>query len=111
MIIIGFACKTSKILPQVCCKHFKHVAPIIIDNDKLQMYQFIKRGKIKKICLKMRDIKTLGKHGWYFVYLTGIPNLNLENKSCMTCVQFTKHIIGIKSWTIQTPWQLYQALK
>lgn len=111
MIIIGFANKTSKILPRVCCRYFKHVAPIITDGGKMQMYQFIKRGKIKKIDLKMRDIKTLGRHGWRFIYLTDAPNLNRQNKKCVTCVQFTKHIIGIKNWTIQTPWQLYQALK
>ena len=44
MIIIAFSDKTSKILPRFFCKKFLHVAPILINNDKVCMYQFVSKN-------------------------------------------------------------------
>ena len=51
MIIIAFSNKTSKLLPRLFCKKFKHVAPIVIGNSQITMYQFVRRGEIAKINL------------------------------------------------------------
>lgn len=111
MMIIAFAPKTSKILPKICCGKLKHVAPIAVTKNKLVMYQFIHMGKVEKIRLQMRDIKILSANGWQFVYLSGNINTKWQTHGAITCVQYTKHVIGIKKWYVQTPMQLYKMLK
>ena len=37
MIIIAFSNKTSKIFPRIFCGKLKHVAPIIINNNRMIM--------------------------------------------------------------------------
>ena len=49
MIIIAFSDKTSKILPRFFCKKFLHVAPILINNDNVCMYQFVSKNNIRKV--------------------------------------------------------------
>ena len=110
MIIIAFSDKTSKILPRLICHNFKHVAPIAVHNDKLIMYQFIRRNICVKVHLRMKDIKILNKNGWKFIYLTGDipPDFNMKN--VRTCVELTKRAIGLNKWHIQTPNALYKYL-
>ena len=69
MVIIGFAPKSSKILPNIFCKKFKHCAVIVRNGKDFILYQFISRRHIEKIRLHMRDMKLLHQHGWYFVYV------------------------------------------
>lgn len=111
MIIIAFSNKTSKIFPRIFCGKLKHVAPIIINNNRMIMMQFVRPGVIHKIHLKMRDINILAKHGWKFVYInskyTDIHNLPYP----ITCVQITKKIIQLSDWRIQTPCALYKKLR
>lgn len=111
MIIIAFSDKTSKILPRFFCKKFLHVAPILINNDKVCMYQFVSKNNIRKVSLKMRDIRVLNMNGWKFIYLPQMPQYDFHNMRAITCVQFTKNVIGIKNWRIQTPYGLYKYLK
>lgn len=110
MIIIAFSDKTSKILPRLICRKIKHVAPIAVQNDKLIMYQFIRRNITVKMHLRMKDIKILNKNGWKFIYLTGDipPNFNIQN--VRTCVELTKRAIRLHKWYIQTPNALYKYL-
>ncbi|MDW2995787.1 MAG: hypothetical protein R8M71_02385 [Alphaproteobacteria bacterium] len=110
MIIIAFSDRTSKILPRILCHGMKHVAPIGVYQDKLIMYQFIKPGKINQIRLSMRDLQILQRHGWRFIYLTGDLAYNFNNTNAKTCVQLSKHAIGIKNIYIQTPNSLYKHL-
>jgi hypothetical protein len=110
MIIIAFSDKTSKILPRLICRKFKHVAPIAVHNDKLVMYQFVRRNICVKVHLRMKDIKILNKNGWRFIYLTGDVPPNFNTKNVRTCVELTKRAIGLKSRLIQTPNALYKYL-
>jgi hypothetical protein len=110
MIIIAFSDKTSKILPKLICRKFKHVAPIAVHNDKLIMYQFVKRNICVKVHLRMKDIKILNKNGWRFIYLTGDVPPNFNTKNVRTCVELTKRAIGLESRLIQTPNALYKYL-
>ncbi len=110
MIIVAFCDKTSKKLPRILCKKFKHTAPILVHKDKIIMYQFIKRKNVKKIILQMRDLKILQKYGWRFVYIIGSVSYDFININAMTCVNFTKAVIGLKKNTIQTPLALYKYL-
>ena len=110
MIIIAFSDKTSKILPRVLCRGLKHTAPIGVYQDKLIMYQFISTKQIKQIHLNMRDLQILQQHGWRFIYLTGDLAYNFNNTNAKTCVQLSKHAIGIKNIYIQTPNSLYKYL-
>lgn len=110
MIIIAFSRRTSKKLPRVFCRHFKHVAPILINNKKLELWQFIKKNKIVIIPLRWRDISILEQYGWVFIYKINIVIFNKTKPTEYSCVQFVKNILGIKSWRIQTPYQLYKYL-
>lgn len=110
MIIIAFSDKTSKILPRLICRKFKHVAPIAVHNDKLVMYQFVRRNICVKVHLRMKDIKILNKNGWRFIYLTGDVPPNFNTKNVRTCVELTKRAIGLESRLIQTPNALYKYL-
>lgn len=111
MIIIAFSNKTSKIIPNILCRRLKHVAPIVPRDDKLILFQFIKRGHIEKVVLQMRDIKILRAHGWEFIYIDGAtvpPNFNPY--TAYSCVDLTKRAIGVHDWRIQTPHGLYKRL-
>lgn len=112
MIIFAFSNKTSKKIPQIICKKYKHVAPIVTKGDKLTMYQFIKYGHVEIINLRSRDLKILQSHGWKFIYLTDASqpdDFNLHN--AITCVHMAKKIIKMQNIFIQTPLALYKKLK
>jgi hypothetical protein len=66
--------------------------------------------KINQIRLSMRDLQILQRHGWRFIYLTGDLAYNFNNTNAKTCVQLSKHAIGIKNIYIQTPNSLYKYL-
>ena len=110
MIIVAFSDKTSKILPRMFCGKWKHVAPIVATQDNLIMYQFVRRGHIEKIKLKMRDIKILNEHGWRFVYLSCALPHDFNPTTARTCVEMTKRAIGLSNRYIQTPGALFQHL-
>lgn len=112
MIIIAFSGKTSKILPRVLCRRFRHCAPIIPTPDiagQMIMYQFIRHGKIAQITLNMRDIKILAAHGWQFVYLPGDAP-NMATVRAWSCVGLSKHAARIHNRRILTPNGLYRFL-
>lgn len=110
MIIIGFTHKTSKILPRIFCRNFRHCAPIIVMLDgNMQMFQFVRRGQIESIPINMRDINILHKHGWHFVYLPISFTHNKNLGRARTCVEMTRWVLGIKK-RILTPDGLYKTL-
>ncbi len=111
MIIIAFSNKTSKILPRIFCRGFKHCAPIIINGDKMTMYQFVCRGHIAEIKLSMRDIGILKKHGWEFVYMPIALPHNFDLSGAYSCVCVAKRAIGMRASQIQTPGALYNRIK
>ncbi len=110
MIIIAFSKHTSKILPRILCRRFRHCAPIICDKDNLIMYQFINRHHIEQIRLNQRDIAILRAHGWKFVYISPNIKTNYDFTYAYSCVDLSKHAIGIRSVFIQTPDSLYKYL-
>ncbi len=69
MVIIAFAPKSSKVLPNIFCKHFKHCAVLVREHNGFVLYQFVSRNKLETIHIKLRDITILGEHGWRFVYV------------------------------------------
>ena len=110
MIIIGFCKKTSKIIPKILCRKFKHVAPIVKKGNHLEMWQFIRKNHIYTIPLKMRDLNILTRYGWEFIAVE-IPVFEVSDITAVcTCVGMTKHFVGIKNWRIQTPNALYKKL-
>ncbi len=111
MVIIAFSNKTSRFIPKILCRHLKHVAPIVVKDDKMILHQFVRRDIIEKLEIKMRDISVLKQYGWRFIYLNTKTRPDFDKKFAMTCVQMTKHAIGLRSWRIQTPSALYKKLK
>ena len=112
MIIIAFSNKTSLCLPRVICRKLKHAAPIVPDGTELVMDQFVRRGYVKKIRLRFRDIKILNAHGWKFVYVDGATissDFNYDN--AWSCVDLSKRALNIQNWRIQTPLALYKLCK
>ncbi len=109
MVIIAFAPKSSKFLPHVLCRKFKHCAVIVKDKNDFLLYQFVSRNHIDIIPIKSRDIKILTAHGWRFVYVPcNLPYI-FPIKT-WTCVNLAKYAIGIHAPFIQTPDGLYQKI-
>ena len=111
MIILGFCSKTSKVLPRLICKKFRHVAVIDVRANALIMYQFVRRGQIVKLKLGRRDIKILGQYGWVFVQVKCALPRGFDMRQAWTCVGLAKYAVGICDWRIQTPDGLYQTLR
>ncbi len=111
MMIIAFSTKTSKILPRILCRHFRHCAPIMCDKSHLVMYQFVRLGHIEQIQMRPRDIKILAQHGWVFVYLSPhTPTRQYDFIHAYSCVDLTKRAINMHNIFIQTPDRLYKYL-
>lgn len=111
MIIIGFSTKTSKILPRILCKHFKHCAPIIKVGENFLMYQFVKYNDIKTIPITAQGLELLKRAGWHFIKINTKPVKPFKAYNAVTCVCFTKKFIRIHAPFIQTPDALYRKLK
>jgi hypothetical protein len=109
MIIVAFTNKTSKILPKLLCRKYKHVAPVLVDKKSMTLIQFVHRKRIVKIKLTWRDIQILKQHGWNFLYLNASTTRQI-NQSAWTCVQMVKNLLGITNINIQTPYALYKYL-
>ncbi len=111
MIIVGFTHQTSKTLPRLLCRNFRHCAPVVpsmMGGEKpFVMYQFVRRGIIAQIPLNMRDMNLLRKYGWQFVHVDTAPCCAQKG---LTCVQFTKRVCGIKSARLQRPDALWREL-
>ena len=112
MIIIAASNKTNKTLSRLLCKNWKHVAPIVANNNKLTLYQFTRAWRhATPINLQWRDMKILEQHGWIFIPLPyAQTNTNIEKIRAVTCVAFTKRAIGLSDIKIQTPNQLIKAI-
>jgi hypothetical protein len=108
MIIIAFSEHTSKILPRILCREFRHCAPIVRLGNHLVMYQFTNAHKITKIELQNRDIAILRAHGWRFIYLPGDVKNDFPARRAYSCVDLSKQAIGINNIFIQTPNALYK---
>lgn len=113
MIIIGFATNTSKILPRILCRHFRHAAPIAPTKNPKKpfiMYQYIKRRQIAKIELSPRDIKLLQNRGWRFVYIPRDLPHGFNPMHAHSCVDLSKRAIGLDAPFIMRPDALYKYL-
>ena len=110
MIIVAFSDKTSKTLPRIFCRKWKHVSPIAAEKNGLVLYQFVRHGCVEKINIKMRDIKILNAHGWRFIYLPCALPHDFNPTTARTCVEMTKRAIGLSNRYIQTPGALFRHL-
>lgn len=109
MVIIAFAPKTSKILPNIFCRNFKHCAVLIKNKNDFLLYQFVSHGKLDIIKIKPRDITILGMHGWRFVYVP-VELVKPFPIKTWTCVNMAKYAIGLHAPFVQTPDKLYQRI-
>ena len=112
MIIIAFSKNTSKILPRMLCRRFRHCAPIICNGHDLVLHHFIRHNHIEQIHINPRDIEILRTHGWEFIYVSPTINTNhFDYMRAYSCVDLSKRAIGLKSIFIQTPYGLYKHLQ
>jgi hypothetical protein len=109
MVIIAFAPKSSKFLPNIFCKKFKHCAVIVRNGKNFILYQFVSHGHVEKIRLRPQDIKILQQYGWCFVYIPCDLPQNFPHKN-WTCVNMAKCATKMRAPFIQTPDALYRAL-
>lgn len=109
MVIIAFATNSSKFLPNVLCKNFKHCAVIVPNGPDFTMYQFISPRNIVQIHLQSRDIKLLGNHGWRFVYVPCELPRPFPPRT-LSCVNMAKYAIRLHAPFIITPDALYKVL-
>jgi len=109
MLYIGFSNYSNKFYAKIFCKKYKHCAPISVNKNDATIYQFVRMNKIVKINIKKTDLKLLKQHGWKFIkYPAQIKEKHTT--LCLTCVQFTKRVCGIKNIKIQTPQTLLNYL-
>lgn len=111
MIIIAFSRKTSKLIPRIFCKKYRHVAPIVVDGDEMIMLQFVCTKNIAPIKLRMRDIKILAQHGWDFIYVPCALPHDFSLRKVRTCVELTKRALDIHDRKILTPFALYKKIR
>ena len=113
-IIIGFTHKTSKIIPRILCRHFRHCAVIVSQKVEVrrQKYIMIQTGFFthKLIILQKRDLKILEQYGWVFIKLSKTSAF-CPLPSALTCVSFAKRMLGIRAPFMLTPDQLYRYLE
>ena len=110
-MIIGFSKKTSKILPKILCKNFRHCALILELNKKQYLLLNPYFKKINIFLLNKRDLEILKQNGWVFIKIKpDKTNLYTSVKSNISCVWFVKNAIGIHNLFIWTPDQLYKKL-
>lgn len=114
MVIIAFSKHTSKLLPRILCRQWRHCAPMVPvtakDGRTWRMYQFVHTGNVQQIHISTRDMNILRKHGWTFICLADI-NITDEfckwakngARGCHSCVQLTRRAIRMKKPYIQTP--------
>ncbi len=114
MVIISFSRKTSKIMPRIFCKKFRHCAPIIPTPGGVQpyvMHQFVRPGHVVKIPLTVRDMNMLRAAGWVMVAVNVVPHTD-DMRGAKTCVQLARRAIGWRNriW-IQRPDALYRSIR
>lgn len=110
-MIIGFSPNSSRIIPRIFCRHIRHCAPIMrVAPDRYIMYQFIHRHHIALIYLTPHAIGLLRGGGWRFIDVPcAFPRDFMRGaRACLSCVEFSKHAIGLRAWYIITPWALYK---
>ena len=111
MIYIGFSNTSHKLYTKILCKNFRHCAVFLIKKETCIIYQFVQPGKIILIPIRKSDIKILKKYGWFFIRYNKKTLPNKEKRfMCLTCVQYTKYLCGIKNIKIQTPDGLFKYL-
>lgn len=112
MICIGFSTQTHRLYARILCRHFRHVAPILITKNKCIIYQFTERNKITLICIRHKDLHILETYGWKFIKYKCkfTPRHALQTKP-INCVQWTKRACGINKRYILTPDALFRYLK
>ena len=110
MVIIGFAPKSSKILPNIFCKNFKHCAVLVRNKNGFTMYQFSSHAHVTEIFIQSRDIRILGTYGWRFVYVPRDVNPRFNPHNAWTCVGMAKKSIGMRAPMVQTPDALYKKI-
>ncbi len=112
MIIVGFTNKTSKILPRIFCRRFRHCAPVVIEqHGKMTLHQFVRHNNIAQIPITMRDLRLLRAHGWTFVCIPHTTHHNFSAHCAHTCVEFTCRMIGMHRLHPITPYGLYRKIK
>lgn len=113
-MIIVFSEKTSKILPKIFCRKFRHCAVIFRQDDNKYLMLNPSSRTLDIFVLTQRDLNILKQHGWIFIE-TKSNAANQKHHLCsvkhsVSCVVVVKNIIGIKNQFIWTPDQLYRKL-
>jgi hypothetical protein len=104
--LIGFTPKTSRIIPRILCRKFRHCC--VIDIENMILIQ-IGADRVRFIKINMNIIQKLMRNNWVFVYCRDKQNKNTQF-NFLNCVGFAKRVIGIKNPFILTPYALYKYL-
>ncbi|MDR3208385.1 MAG: hypothetical protein LBT45_00890 [Rickettsiales bacterium] len=117
-ILVGFATKTSAVLPSFFCALFRHCA-IVADGMLIQ----IGTDKIRLFRVRAREIRKLENAGWVFVKVNSPKSIKNGRTSesrlsaidfglltFLTCVGFAKRALGIRAPFVWTPDQLFRML-
>jgi hypothetical protein len=118
-MLIGFTRKTSKILPRIFCRRFRHCA-VLLWSRRRKKYIMLQPecGRIKTIPLSARDLLILKANGWIFVKHKAKGSKHRRNHiptsssmpRALTCVSFAKLMLGIRAPLVWTPDQLLEEL-
>ena len=109
MLYVAFSNYSHKWYAKQFCNKYKHCAPIMVNKNGVEIYQFVRVGKTVKINAHKSDLQKLEQHGWKLIKCPKYIH-NLPVYRGLTCVQFTKRFCGIKDIWIQTPFALFKYL-
>lgn len=111
IVYIGFSNKTHKLYAKMLCNKYKHCAPVIIDKNRVVLYQFVHTNKIIDINIRKKDLNILKHYGWTFIKynVKNIPT-DILKIHAITCVAFSKRVCRIDNILIQTPDALFRYL-
>ena len=110
-MIICFTRKTSKILPRIFCRNWRHCA-IIQRVGKHYLLFNPALGRLDVFLLTRRDLGILKSNGWVFIKTKTVSQKHIASCACtLTCVGFVRRATGIGGIFIWTPDQLYRKIK
>ena len=113
-MIIAFTNKTSKIIPRIFCRRFRHCC-VIFDAGRQKILVQIGIDGVRLIPVSPAAVARMQRNGWTMVEIKNNPDRPTINRiphiNILTCVGFAKRAAGIRNPFIWTPDGLYKQIR
>jgi hypothetical protein len=114
-IIIAFAPKTTKLLPRLLCRKYRHCCVIFPVAAQRRTLVQIGADGVRLFPVNARALRRMEQAGWVMARVEKpkgrAPGLHAPGlPSFLTCVGFAKKAAGIRNPMVWTPGQLYRII-